>query len=393
MGRAIIVENIGAGLYRARLDYDLAKLKGDIEALKLANLNYWKELYAALKTRDALLKDLSSKKEALDAVIKQWTDELLKRTHPPPPVTPPDADENGNNPETGLPYTDEERANSLKNAATDKVNSARAALGLAPMGRSTTLDRVLSSWNDGRVDDSDYDAEKSGYEYLPASMRGSAIDSNGRTFGERLIDSSPGVTVKSAVSYDAYGQQNVDDAVAAMMRDPTATQGLLNPDATQFGADYRYAPGTAETQIWSAAALEPGDVPSGNAAFFADAAGQALKSEVSDTLGSDIANGLDTGADGGSGGGGSGGGDWSEQWAANTEYGMGATITVKIKNSTRYLLAQALNYGVSGDTEPSWSYVGASVVDNTIIWTMLSDLSNSAGGAVEDYYRLIGLTI
>ena len=91
MGNAVIVANIGSGLYRARIVYDTTAIQAEIDRLEAQSLNYWRLLNRALDTRIELRGDKHAAKETLDALIKQWDDDLLAKTQPVPPVVAADA--------------------------------------------------------------------------------------------------------------------------------------------------------------------------------------------------------------------------------------------------------------------------------------------------------------
>lgn len=391
MGNAVIVANIGAGLYRARIVYDTTAIQTEIDRLEAQSLNYWRLLNRALDTRIELRGDKHAAKETLDALIKQWETDLLDKTQPVPPVVPDDAD-NGNNPITGNPYTDEERATALKNEVVSKVNAERAGLGLDPLTPSASLNNYTQTWNAQRAGGgAGLPADASSDEYMQHLLRLKAIDDRGRNIHDRLLADIPAAVMSRSFGANAAGQMSSDEALASWRRDPDTWAGLMHPDATEIGANYHYVAQHPATQMWSAVAAVLAPVPSQNAGFFASAAGADLLNHISTTVSPAAADALKQGANGGSGGGGSGGGSWTAGWSANTEYGAGASIQGRRSDGGGNVLAQALNSGVSGSSQPLWPGAGGYAGDGTITWVVIAEIPQSKAGAVADYYAAIGI--
>ncbi len=392
MGNAVIVENVGAGLYKVRLLYQTAAIHAEIDRLEAESLNYWRLLNRALDTRIELRKDKYAAKETLDAIIKQWVDQVIDRTRPAPPVMPADADPNGNNPITGLPYTDEERNDALEKEVIKKVNASRVELGLDPVIASTSLIENQQTWNAQRAGTpGTFSADAPMSEYMSHLLRLKAIDDRGRNIHDRLLAGIPNAILTGSFGANAAGQMSSDDALAAWRRDPETWAGLMHPDATEIGASYRYNPQHPAAQMWSAVTAILAPVPSQNAGFFADPAGVDLLNHVASTVSPEAADALHQGKDGGSGGGGSGGGSWTAGWSANTEYGAGASVQGRRADGGGNVLAQALNYGVSGENQPLWPGAGGIAGDGTITWTVIAEIPQSKAGAVADYYAAIGM--
>lgn len=386
MGKAVITENIGEGLYKARLVYDLSAVRAKITALEAENLAYWRTLLDALNHRDALRRDRAMYRETLDAIIKQWKDAVMDKTKIPPPIVPEEADEDDNNPETGQPYTDDERETALENEVLAKVNQARTAAGLSTLTRSTTLDNQvtnrLKDWQGAPLEalpDLTSDA------YLQMLLRQKSIQEEGRTVREALLDNAPGVTANRIIDAAASGQTSSSDVIAALQRDPETWAELMHEDATEIGARYRYNPGNPGTHNWGLAVLTPGEAPAGNPAFFAAPAGQALISAMETAIGPVKAAGLKEGSDGGSGGGGSGAGSWGEGWQASTFYASGANVQGR-RSSGSSCLCMALRSGLSGDTQPLWPGPGGNVGDNDLTWTVLADIPDPTAILINDWY-------
>jgi hypothetical protein len=174
-----------------------------------------------------------------------------------------------------------------------------------------------------------------------------------------------------------------------MMADPTTRDKLMDPNATQAGVGYSYSPQFPATHLWAAISAKLIDPPADNPAFFASAAGQNLKSYISDRLGADVADGLDAGKPGGGGGGASGGGSWSERWKPNTEYGVGAQITASLSDGWSMMAQNIGRYGFSGENEPLWPGPMGTVVDNEVVWLVQVQIPPDISKEVLDFYLLV----
>lgn len=385
MGKAIIVENRGSALYRATLVYDLDALRAEKTQLEVLNDDYWRLLNNALNHRNLLRQDVAMYRETLNAIIQQWKDSVMDNTKVPPPIVPEEA-EDEKNPATGQPYTDEERETSLEAEVLTKINAVRTASGLDPFVRSETLHlqvrNRLKDWQGAPVEtlpDLTSDA------YLQMLLRQQSIQEEGRTVREAILDQAPGVIARRIINAAASGQTTSDAVIAALQNDPDTWAELMDENATEAGARYRYNPGYPGTHNWGVSTLTPGTTPAGNPAFFAAPAGQALVAAMESALGPVIAAGLKEGADGGSGGGGSGSGSWNEAWSANTQYGAGTTVMGRRASGTQ-CLCRSLQSGLSGDSEPLWPSPGGSTGDYQMIWTVLSDIPDSTGILINDWY-------
>lgn len=387
MGQLVITAEIGEGLYQGIVQYETGPLLAEIEALEAQSINYWRTLNQALDHLKLLRRDQSMYRETLDALVKQWKDILEQKTQwPPPEITPEDAEEDGTNPVTGLPYTEEERQSALANETVDKINTARVAAGLAPLTRSLTLDRQSTSQLVVRSSPVAPFADFIGRDgYLEMLSRQKSIQDHGRTVQDAILEQAPGVVFDDLEEMMAVGPSSSADAIASLQRDPDSWARLMNPDLNEIGARYQYNPAHPGTHTWNVHAVKSRPAPAGNPAFFADPAGAALVTAIEDALGPLRAAGLHEGQDGGSGGGGTGGGSWNAGWQANTQYGAGATVQGH-RASGSSCLCLSMNSGLSGDTEPLWPGAGGSAGDNQIVWTVLSDIPDPTAALVNSWY-------
>lgn len=121
MGKALIMSNLGEGLYTAKMLYNLDKIRAEHTRLLNEQESAAQQLRDALTTYNTLRRDAITAKSALDAVIEQWKQNLinaLKRPDPPEPPTPL-------NPATGAPWTEEE----LNRERADRLAERRSGHG------------------------------------------------------------------------------------------------------------------------------------------------------------------------------------------------------------------------------------------------------------------------
>lgn len=389
MGSATITEEIGEGLYKAIPNFNTAPLIAEIARLEDQSANYWRELNQAIDHRKLMRRDKAMYRETLDALIQQWKDILEKKTQwPPTEAVPEDADEDENNPITGLPYTEEERQDALADEVVDKINAARDAAGMAPLTRSLTLDRQSVSELVVRSSPVDTFPDFIGRDgWLEMLARQKSIQEHGKTVRDAILDAAPGVVMDSIENAMVVGAGSSSDAIAALQRDPETWALLMSPDLNEVGASYRYNPAHPGTHLWTATAVKSLPAPAGNAAFFADPAGQALVAAMETALGPVIAAGLESGPDGGSGGGGSGEGAWQEPWQANFYYGIGAMVTGhRGSGKSMFIMRNNAQAGTSGDTEPVWPGPNATVGDNDLTWLVLAQIPDETASSLESWY-------
>lgn len=138
MGKVTIVEARGEGLYSVRLKYDLRALERELSELQRQQSEYFTLLIKAFKTRDTLSREKEEARAGLDAVIQQWTDGLLdKLTEAAPPLIPTEP----NDPETGNPWADPDRAQD--GPLLQAINSARSNGGVGALARKSALDTTI----------------------------------------------------------------------------------------------------------------------------------------------------------------------------------------------------------------------------------------------------------
>jgi len=137
MGRARIIEPVEAGLYRARPLYDMTALEAELTKIAEEEAAYQKRLLDMLETITDLKADKRAAAEAVDAVMEQWQQEVITKTTPPPALEPPEPED----PETGLPWTDPDRAQEPPLLAL--LNALRTAASVEPLNRDSELDKAI----------------------------------------------------------------------------------------------------------------------------------------------------------------------------------------------------------------------------------------------------------
>lgn len=381
MGKAVIVEAIGDGLYKAKPLFNTKAIQADIARLEAEKWTYWRELNKALLHAQSLRQDRAAARETVQALIQQWKQALLDKSRPAPPITPKSADPNGNNPVTGLPYTDQEREDAMENEVVAAVNAERAARGLAPVGKSDFFSRQARE----RLRESTaLPQDPAADPYLGMLLRLKAIDERGHDAHDRHLAVATGAVAATLSEVHAAGQTGSDDAVSAWRNDPETWDALMDPSLTQIGTGYRYAEASPATHHWNVIAAQLAPAPN-NTAFFASPAGQALVADVTAFAGAERASSLQHGASAGDKGGGSGGGSWAQGWKASTLYGIGATV-MGHRGEDDDCLCMCLRYGKSGTTEPRWPGPGMSIGDEEILWTVLGNLQSATSKLIKMYY-------
>lgn len=106
MGKAVIVESIGEGLYLARPVYNNSGITTELNELKLQRDKYYLTLFKAQYTVRLLKEDVTIALGALNQIIVQWKQALIDKMKTAPPIPP----STPNDPDTGEPWVDQDRA-------------------------------------------------------------------------------------------------------------------------------------------------------------------------------------------------------------------------------------------------------------------------------------------
>lgn len=240
MGKAIVTFNRGGGLYRIRPLYDTAPLDAELNELKARQSEYSALLYKTLNTIDLLRKDVSDATNAKNAVIRQWRDEVISKTNPVPPVIPPPI---ANDPETGLPWVDPDRAQEAP--LLDLVNGIRTAASLPALTRDADLDTAALTH----------------LRYQAATKRIGHFGAYQSKPADRVLQE--GYNAVSVIEVLSYGTWSPDSTLSEWQKDPETVADLLAATATAAGVAYKYAPLHPHTHLWCLLIVEPGAGPPG----------------------------------------------------------------------------------------------------------------------------------
>lgn len=234
MGKATIIENLGNGQYRVRLKHDLRALEKALAALKKQRDEEAMIMIRALLT----LSELESAKEAarygLDMVVDQWMSGLIRKfSEAPPPIAPDDP----NDPETGQPWADPDRAQDAKLLAA--INSARSGIGLNALERNSKLDAAI----------------RSHILYIARSHRATHLSETGASPGDRAAIAGYS-SMSGAGECLGLGYRTPETAVNRWKISDAAT--LFDPNYTEAGVAFKNAPDNPYGYLWGATFSRPG---------------------------------------------------------------------------------------------------------------------------------------
>ncbi len=235
MGKATIVEAIGAGLYKARPLWDFTRINLELLALQAQREKYWATLNQVLDAKRSINADVEIALEAMNAVIDQWKQSLIDKMNATQPIPPPTE----NDPQTALPWVDPDRAQD--DPLRDAINAVRAG-GAGPVTINATLSRAALAY-----------AKYQGY-----TGRTGHTDSAGR--GPEFRVSILGYGYTAVGELLAYGATTVAEAVATWMRDTEAKATLLGGFA-EFGVAYCHVASHFGGHIWVVLLATPGPPP------------------------------------------------------------------------------------------------------------------------------------
>jgi len=237
VGKATIVENLGKGKYRAQLKYDLRALEKTLAALKAQRDDEAMVMIRALLALSELESAKVAAKSGLDAVVDQWMSGLIAKYREAPPLIVPDEP---NDPETGAPWADPDRAQDDKLLAA--INAARSAAGAPSVTRNAKLDSAI----------------RSHLLYLARSHRVTHAGEDGSNPADRARQGGY-LPLAGAGECLAFGQRSASAAVARWKISDAPT--LLDPAYTDVGVSFRNAPENPYGYLWGAVFAAPGGSP------------------------------------------------------------------------------------------------------------------------------------
>lgn len=240
MGSAVIKQNLGEGLYKIQLSYDIGKLNAALTRLEAEQTEYFALLNKALDTLKDARRATGEAGAAMNAVIEQWKNALITATQQNPPQLPPTV---VNDPDTGQPWVDPDRAQDTP--LFDAINAARIAASVATLNRVAEIDYAM----------------RAQLHNIAATGSVSKLDGN-QDAGGRLWAFGYGYDATvGARELLALGAVSPDDAVAQWLRLPTNRAILLDDDYTDVGVAYLYSADSAYSHLWGAILTAPGALP------------------------------------------------------------------------------------------------------------------------------------
>jgi len=238
MGQAIITENLGEGLYRARLRYDIELLNAEIGRLTAEQAKYWTLVLNALRTVEQCRQAKSDARAGMEEIIAQWKDALISKLNEAPPEIPPD---DPMDPGTGEPWIDPDRAQD--GPLLEAINAARATASVAAVTRHADLDRSLLIH----------------LRNLAATGSTQALGLSGSTSETRAASAGyvydPDVGVGLLLG---FGTRTVAATVAKWNAAPSQNAVLMDEGYTECGVAYVYAPENPYSYLWGAVFAAPG---------------------------------------------------------------------------------------------------------------------------------------
>lgn len=235
MGRARIIEPVEAGLYRARPLYDMTELEAELAKIEEEEAAYQKRLLDMLETISDLKADKRAAVDAVNEVMEQWRQEVITKTTPPPPLEPPEP----NDPLTGAPWDDPDRAQEPPLLVL--LNALRTAASVDTLSRDSQLDKAIRRL----LKDQAY------------------LGTMGHT-------SPNGMTPAQRVHLAGYLAEQVGETLAYGRRTPAMVAGywerqelevVIDPDYADVGLAHVHAPDHPAGYLWGAVFAKPGTPP------------------------------------------------------------------------------------------------------------------------------------
>jgi uncharacterized protein YkwD len=231
VGKVTVLKNYGDGLCQVRLDYRIGPLYAEQTRLQLEEQTYARQLIQAWSTERDALRSKETAGEAMADIVQMWKDDLLEKLKDPPPVEP----EQPPGPGSEDPQEDELQA--IMDDLLAAINAARQAAGIETVAgddalRSSVRRHLRRLASTGRVDHwgpqgdrPEHRAMQVGYGYDRDVGVGQVL---------------------------AFGKRTADAVVEQWLTLPMDRAILLNPDYTDCGAAYVYAPRYPYVYLWGA---------------------------------------------------------------------------------------------------------------------------------------------
>jgi len=229
MGRAIITENIGEGLYRIKPLYDTTALEKELADLQAAETAYSAMLVKAVNSRDLLADDANIARASMNAILQQWIDGIIAAgDEEPEPIEPDDP----NDPETGLPWIDPDRAQEAPLLA--MINAARTAASVGTVSRDDDLDDACLA-------------------HLRYQGGNGSMGHTGQWRSKPSDRATQQGYYRPDVIYEllAYGETSPARVMSRWEREPATWADLLADDVTHAGVAHVYARAHPGSYLWA----------------------------------------------------------------------------------------------------------------------------------------------
>ncbi len=246
MGKVRIVSHRGGGLYRAIPVYDFTTLDKEVVDLNKQETAFAPLIQKTLLTMAALENDLAVAEDALNAVLRQWKDGLIRNLNDAPPIPTPAS----NDPITGLPWDDP--ADGLEADLLAAINAARSAASVGTVARNDDLDRAALNYLREQAD-----TGRSGHIGIGNTSPGDRV---------MLVGYAP-LAVGEAL---AYGSSSAAAVITSWQRSSAST--LLDAEYVDVGIGYVHEATYPMTHLWCAVFAKPGGSTLGTFSFESPAA-------------------------------------------------------------------------------------------------------------------------
>jgi len=240
MGKATVLNNYGNGYYRIKLLYNNAQIDAELLALQQANGQYITILYNAQQTLENISDDVIIARTAMNKTIEQYKNNLISKGNEIPDVIPPIPE---NDPETGLPWTDPDRAQDA--LLFDGINLARTNASVASVARNPDLDTAILKH----------------LRQQSSSIKTGHYGEYQSTVADRIaLEGYAALTVYESLG---YGYSSAENVINYWLNSSEYSAHLLDATVTEIGVAYKYASSHPQTYLWGIIlALPDPDPPS-----------------------------------------------------------------------------------------------------------------------------------
>jgi len=229
MGSATIISHLGESLYSIQRAYDMTALEAELARLEQAEIDYAALILTALNTLALLEDDAAIARDSMNAILQQWIDGIIAAgAEEPEPLKPDDP----NDPETGLPWVDPDRAQEAPLLAL--INDARTAASIGTVSRDDDLDDACLA-------------------HLRYQAGTGAIGHTGQWRSKPSDRATQQGYYRPEVIYEllAYGEDTPARVMSRWQREPTTWANLLADDVIHAGVAHVYARTHPGSYLWA----------------------------------------------------------------------------------------------------------------------------------------------